>query len=111
MCPCLKCFAIDAINGNSSCYNQCRFQNVGCPVFSDEKIIEQPTDFTLLTEKYTKAAIEFIQSSVHEQKKPFFLYMGYHQTHHPQFAGTYISKSIKKLEIPLFKSPKMDRNH
>ena len=78
MCPCLKCFAIDAINGNSSCYNQCRFQNVGCPVFSDEKIIEQPTDFTLLTEKYTKAAIEFIKNSAHEQKKTFFLYMGYH---------------------------------
>ena len=38
----------------------------------DEKIIEQPTDFTLLTEKYTKAAIEFIKNSAHEQKKHFF---------------------------------------
>ena len=55
-------------------------------VFSNETIIEQPTDFTLLTEKYNKAAIKFIEDSVHEHKKPFFLYMGYHQTHHPQFA-------------------------
>ena len=87
MCPCLKCFAIDARNGNSSCYNECRTWNVGCPVFSDETIIEQPTDFTLLTNKYTKAAVDFIQSSVQKHKKPFFLYMAYHQTHHPQFAG------------------------
>jgi arylsulfatase A len=87
MCPCLKCFDIDARNGSSSCHNECRNWNVGCPVFSDETIIEQPTDFTLLTNKYTKAAVDFIQSSVHQHKKPFFLYMAYHQTHHPQFAG------------------------
>ena len=87
MCPCLKCFAIDARNGSSSCYNKCRTWNVGCPVFSDETIIEQPTDFTLLTNKYTRAAVEFIQGSVHKHNKPFFLYMAYHQTHHPQFAG------------------------
>ena len=87
MCPCVKCFTSDTINGTSTCWNKCRKNNVGCPLFHDEKIVEQPTDFTLLSEKYTNKALEFMKSSVEEHKKPFFLYFGYHQTHHPQFAS------------------------
>ena len=89
MCPCMKCFSTDIKNGNSSCWNKCRDQNVGCPLFSDEKVVEQPTDFTLLTEKYNNEALQFMQNSV-QDSKPFFLYMGYHQTHHPQFASKVI---------------------
>ena len=99
MCPCFKCFVTDAKNKDASCLNECRYKNVGCPVFSNETIIEQPTDFTLLTEKYNKAAIKFIEDSVHEHKKPFFLYMGYHQTHHPQFASKSINKTKKAFSL------------
>ena len=71
----------------SSCYDHCRMDQVGCPLFFNEKIIEQPTDLTKLTEKYTQAALKFVKNSVRKQQKPFFLYMAYHQTHHPQFAS------------------------
>ena len=71
----------------SSCYDHCRVDQVGCPLFFNEKIIEQPTDLTKLTEKYTQAALKFVKNSVRKQQKPFFLYLAYHQTHHPQFAS------------------------
>ena len=98
MCPCLKCFTSNTKEGSSKCLNKCRKGNVACPLYSNETIIEQPTDFTLLTDKYTKEAKNFMQSSVEEYKKPFFLYMGYPQTHHPQFA----SKKGFELENSIF---------
>eukprot|EP01084_Bolivina_argentea_P145975 255730_1 len=36
---------------------------------------------------YTDACLNFISNAVH-QSQPFFLYMAYHQTHHPQFASS-----------------------
>ena len=80
------CFTAE---NQSSCYDHCRVDQVGCPLFFNEKIIEQPTDLTKLTEKYTQAALKFVKNSVRKQKKPFFLYMAYHQTHHPQFASEF----------------------
>ena len=87
MCPCLKCFGANVSNKSESCFDSCRPDSVGCPLFLNEEIIEQPTDLPHLTEKYTQAALKFVTSSVEKHKKPFFLYMAYHQTHHPQFAS------------------------
>ena len=50
------------------------------------KIVQQPTDLPNLTKLYTQKAIDFMNTST-IAAKPFFLYMAYHQTHHPQFAG------------------------
>lgn len=84
MCPCMTCFP----GTNGSCFDTCRLDQVGCPLFKNEKIIEQPTNLLTLTEKYTQKARKFIQESNHDQQ-PFFLYMAYHQTHHPQFSSTF----------------------
>ena len=80
MCPCFKCF------NSTSCYDECRPDMVGCPLFRNRKIIEQPTDLTQLTTKYTENAKKFIVKNAKRQK-PFFLYLAYHQTHHPQFSS------------------------
>ena len=50
------------------------------------KIVQQPTDLPNLTKLYTQKAIDFMNTSISTAKQ-FFLYMAYHQTHHPQFAG------------------------
>ena len=44
--------------------------------------VEQPTDQTLLTQRATEAAVDFIQRSADE---PFFLYMPYSMPHTPLF--------------------------
>ena len=49
-------------------------------------IVQQPADLPNLTNLYTQKAIEYMENSV-SMNKPFFLYMAYHQTHHPQFVG------------------------
>ena len=81
MCPCSKCFHAAH---NTSCHDTCRPDFVGCPLFLDDTIIEQPTDLTSLTSKVTDFALNFIDGAA---DKPYFLYMAYHQTHHPQFAS------------------------
>lgn len=54
------------------------------PMIRDTTVIEEHTDRNLLTERYTKNAIEFIQSS---KDKPFFLYMAYSYPHIPIHAS------------------------
>eukprot|EP00118_Oscarella_pearsei_P022434 m.259563 g.259563 ORF g.259563 m.259563 type:complete len:513 (+) comp40423_c1_seq7:3494-5032(+) len=81
MCPCLICFYPD-----QPCFDKCRTQDTPCPLFENSKIMVQPADFTTLTATYTNAATGFISKNA-EAKKPFFLYMPYQHTHHPQFAG------------------------
>ncbi len=111
MCPCFKCFPEEVkIHGaetdaetransssSSSCFDDCTPEVVSCPLFLDEEIIEQPVDLTTLTSKFSMAASTFISKSV-QDKSPFFLYMAYHQTHHPQFASNY-----KPLNYFIFK--------
>ncbi|XP_070577428.1 arylsulfatase A-like [Ptychodera flava] len=80
-CPCLKCFY-----PNDPCFNQCDLYYTGCPLFKDDKIIEQPTDFTKLEDKYIEHATNFIASSA-SKGTPFFLYYAFNHVHHPQFAG------------------------
>ena len=54
------------------------------PMIRDTTIIEEHTDRNLLTERYTKNAVEFIQSS---KDKPFFLYLAYSYPHIPIHAS------------------------
>ncbi|XP_033110528.1 arylsulfatase A-like isoform X2 [Anneissia japonica] len=81
MCPCVTCFY-----PKDPCYYSCDTQFVSCPLFKDDTLIEQPTDFVTLSERYTSQARNFISKSVHEAK-PFFLYFAFHHTHNPQFAS------------------------
>ena len=94
MCPCEICFP-----DNGHCNTGCRNELVSCPLIETKMsnsttenkdgtfhIMQQPADLPSLTNLYTEKAIEYMQSSVSENK-PFFLYMAYHQTHHPQFSG------------------------
>ena len=110
MCPCKVCFP-----GDEECIGTCANNYVSCPLLdeaagrhvldhcaksngdcteatqNDEQqqplnILEQPTNLVTLTNRYTDKAIEFIRDSIHYEK-PFFLYLAYHHTHFPQFAG------------------------
>ncbi len=54
------------------------------PMIRDTTIIEEHTDRNLLTQRYTKNAVEFIQSS---KDKPFFLYLAYSYPHIPIHAS------------------------
>ena len=78
MCPCTTCFP------NEPCNDHCRPDFVSCPLFENESIIEQPAHLPTLTEKYTKTAKKFLDE---HHGSPFFLYVSYHQNHHPQFAN------------------------
>ena len=85
MCPCPVCFPPGS--GNSSkCSLECQPDDsfVACPTFDDEEIVAQPTNLLTLTQQYTRRAVDFIEGHADQ---PFFLYMAYHQTHHPQFAN------------------------
>src|SRR5438309_7724389 len=48
----------------------------------NDKIIEQPTDLSRLTRRYTDEAIQFIRTN---HKKPFFLYFAHTYPHVPLF--------------------------
>ncbi|XP_076033550.1 arylsulfatase A-like isoform X2 [Oratosquilla oratoria] len=81
MCPCLKCFP-----NNQPCFDTCWEEDVSCPLFSNASIVEQPADLTSLTTRYVDGALRFINRAA-KDKKPFFLYLPFHQVHHPQFAS------------------------
>ena len=106
MCPCTYCFP-----GHEHCLREaeCHPDNVACPLYVDEKVAEQvrresadspanihlkeasrrlpqPVDLATLTEKVNAKAARFIAESA-ASGKPFFMYLPFHQTHHPQFAG------------------------
>ncbi|XP_077990518.1 uncharacterized protein LOC144444838 [Glandiceps talaboti] len=89
-CPCLKCFYPD-----DPCFNQCDLYYPGCPLYKDDKIIEQPTDFTVLEEKYIQQATTFISTNA-AKKTPFFLYYAFNHVHHPQFASKQFRNSTSR---------------
>ena len=98
-----------------------------CPLFQNEKIVQQPADFLQLTENYVKGAESFIKTNASmlasqfttefcsltscspacpyysitiplltDKKAPFFLYMAFQHTHHPQFASkTFTNSSVR----------------
>lgn len=52
------------------------------PLFKDKEIVEPETDRTLLTPRYTEAAVNFIEKQAHDED-PFFLYVAYSYPHIP----------------------------
>ncbi|TRY70082.1 hypothetical protein TCAL_16371 [Tigriopus californicus] len=76
------------------CFGQCNNGDVSCPLYSNTTIVEQPTSLPDLTQKYThKAILEIERFSKSED--PFFMYLAYHETHHPQFAGDFRNASSR----------------
>ncbi|XP_069812399.1 arylsulfatase A [Dendropsophus ebraccatus] len=71
---------------STKCYGTCDLGETLLPVFKDEKILQQPVNFTGLVPLYEQFSKEFIHQAVN-QKKPFFLYYASHHTHYPQFAS------------------------
>jgi uncharacterized sulfatase len=64
------------------------------PLIREQKIIEQEPDQSLLTQRYTESAIEFIRGSAKRGRAtPFFLYLAHSMPHQPiapssRFRGT-----------------------
>ena len=81
LCPTKTCFY-----PNVSCHDEGVPEFVSCPLYDGETIIEQPVDFLTVTDRYTDRGISFIRENS-RKSQPFLLFMSYHQTHHPQFAG------------------------
>ena len=90
MCPCLKCFYPD-----QPCFYTCNAQVVGCPLFKDTQIIEQPTDFTTLSMKYSEEARTWIKKQS-QANRPFFLFYGFHQTHSPTYSGAQFTNTTER---------------
>jgi arylsulfatase A-like enzyme len=61
-----------------------------CALVRNDQIIEQPTDLSTLTRRYTEEAIHFIQQN---RKKPFFLYFAHTYPHIPLFASKAFQKT------------------
>ncbi|XP_075455358.1 arylsulfatase A isoform X2 [Ascaphus truei] len=80
-CQHLVCFPPD-----TPCVGTCDLGEALLPLFLQEKIVQQPVNFTELVSLYQDFSKVFIRAAVHEQK-PFFLYYASHHTHYPQFAG------------------------
>src|ERR1051325_10498838 len=55
-----------------------------CALLRNNEVIEQPTDLSTLTRRYTAEAVQFIEAN---RKKPFFLYMAHTYPHVPLFAS------------------------
>ncbi|XP_078673944.1 arylsulfatase A-like [Branchiostoma floridae x Branchiostoma belcheri] len=83
MCPCPVCFWPKVPCGLN---DNCGSQWTGCPVYENDRIVEQPADLLTLSSRYVKQASRFIQTSA-DRGNPFFLYLAFQHTHHPQFAG------------------------
>ncbi len=85
------------INLDFRCKISCHDEYVGCPLLDGTKVAEQPTSFPDLTEKYTARALQFIaEAQEGNSTTPFFLYLAYHHTHHPQFAGARFRNSTTR---------------
>ena len=54
------------------------------PLMRNREVVEYPTDQSLLTQRYTTEAIQFIRQN---KEKPFFLYLAHTMPHIPLFAS------------------------
>jgi arylsulfatase A len=61
-----------------------------CTLYRNDQAIEQPTDLSTLTKRYTEEAVHFIQQN---RKKPFFLYFAHTYPHVPLFASERFRKT------------------
>mmetsp|Transcript_31099 Transcript_31099/g.50450 ORF Transcript_31099/g.50450 Transcript_31099/m.50450 type:complete len:588 (-) Transcript_31099:45-1808(-) len=57
------------------------------PLYLNHDIVQQPVNITMTPDYYTSACLHHISNAI-THKQPFFLYMAFHQTHHPQFASS-----------------------
>ena len=80
-CPCSYCFA-----GDQTCSIKCSPTFAPCPVFENEKIVQQPANLLTLASQYVGKANEFMSNAVNNGQ-PFLLHYCSHHTHSPQFAG------------------------
>ncbi|CAI8012829.1 Arylsulfatase A, partial [Geodia barretti] len=92
-CPCFTCFA-----PNIPCFDSCRTDETPCPVFNNTDIVQQPADLLSLTATYINAATSFIKTKAGEDE-PFFLYMAFQHTHHPQFASPKFTNTSIRLKF------------
>eukprot|EP00937_MAST-01D_sp_MAST-1D-sp2_P005705 g5705.t1 len=98
-CPCTDCFAGRGAGaaprpcwtpdgGASADKPGCRAEWAPCPVYRDERIVQQPANLLSLGDQYVGAASAFIANYSHSQGgRPWFLYYCSHHVHSPQFAG------------------------
>lgn len=61
-----------------------------CTLMRNDQPVEQPTDLSTLTKRYTEEAVRFIQAN---RKKPFFLYFAHTYPHVPLFASKQFAKT------------------
>ena len=50
-------------------------------------MVQHPVNVTMTPACYTDACLNHISTAINNSQ-PFFLYMAFHQNHHPQFAST-----------------------
>jgi arylsulfatase A len=61
-----------------------------CTLMRNDQPLEQPTDLSTLTKRYTAEAVQFIEQN---RKKPFFLYFAHTYPHVPLFASKQFAKT------------------
>jgi len=61
-----------------------------CTLMRNDQPLEQPTDLSTLTRRYTEEAVRFIQQN---RKQPFFLYFAHTYPHVPLFASEQFAKT------------------
>ena len=71
------------------------------PLYYNDKIVEQPTDLRLLSDRYADFAIEFMRNvTLKENPSPFFLYMPFNHmhvpvgNHRPEFTNTSLDRGV-----------------
>jgi len=62
-------------------------------LMQNDKVIEQPTDLSTLTRRYTEQALAFIQKN---KRQPFFLYFAHTYPHVPLFASEKFKHTSKR---------------
>ena len=88
-------FADDVVLGEGIKLDDIKPKKNLVPLMQDEEIIEYPVDQAQLSQRYTKAAIDFITAN---QEKPFFLYLPHTMPHIPLFASeNFAGKSERGL--------------
>lgn len=65
-------------------YSNDMHANGGVPLMRGEEVVERPTEQTTITQRYTDAAVSFIED--HRDKR-FFLYLAHTMPHVPLFAS------------------------
>ena len=65
-------------------FDNCDKFSFPVPLINGRKVIEQPVNQELLTQRYTKEAVKWIKT---QRDKPFFLYLAHNMPHAPIFAS------------------------